>query len=77
MNEVILKCSSCKCALAWHVPGEDYSICSSEYVEGFKLCRSCLIEHCLATNCLGCRLGKYPECSFLPIKKFHREYKDD
>ena len=73
MNEVTLRCSNCDCALAWKIPGKDYSICSSAYFEGFSLCHDCLVEHCLNTNCFGCNIGKYPECAFFPTKNYYME----
>ena len=76
MSKVTLKCSDCGRALAWQVPGEDYSICSSDYREGLDICYSCLIEHCCNTNCYSCRRGKYPECEWLETKK-HYMAKDD
>lgn len=29
----------------------------------------CLEEHCVSTNCLGCKIGKYPDCAFRDMKK--------
>jgi hypothetical protein len=77
MGKAILKCSCCECELAWTIQGEEYGICSSAYVEGFSMCHECLVEHCISTNCLGCRLGVYPDCSFSGIKEYYMEYKED
>lgn len=29
----------------------------------------CIEEHCVATNCYGCKIGKYPNCVFLSMKQ--------
>lgn len=29
----------------------------------------CLEEHCKTTNCLGCKIGEYPDCAFTSMKK--------
>ena len=34
----------------------------SEGDESKGICHSCLVEHCLHTNCLGCDWYKYPDC---------------
>ena len=56
-------------------PQEDGRIfCSSDYEPSFPgYCHSCLLEHCLNTNCLQCDLKTYPTCTFLPIKKIYLE----
>jgi hypothetical protein len=77
MSKVTLHCSKCGCVLAWEIPCEDDSICSSAYVEGFSLCHDCLTEHCLNTSCLCCKLGKYPECMYIETKKYYMNYKED
>ena len=42
----------------------------SNYI-GIDVCRDCMIEHCLATNCLACEIGTYPECEHLERKIFY------
>jgi hypothetical protein len=77
--EVTFECANCKRALAWQVPGEDYSICSSDYHEDLTVCLSCLIEHCCTTNCFECPHGDfpikgvYPDCEWLWMKKHYME----
>ena len=39
-----------------------------EYV-GASLCRDCLEEHCVQTNCLQCDLGNWPGCRYADIKR--------
>lgn len=34
---------------------------SSDYI-GMDTCYTCWLEECLATNCLGCKRGNYPDC---------------
>ena len=41
---------------------------SSDYI-GTTTCRSCQAEHCRTTNCLGCKIGNYPDCRFLCLKE--------
>lgn len=53
--------------------GEPYIICSSDYIEDWPYCYSCMIEHCCATNCYGCEFnpGDYHNCKFLNMKMFY------
>ena len=72
MGTVMLKCKECDRALAWQVPGEDYSICSSDYREDLLeigWCYSCLIDHC----CQGNRMKK----SMVEWTKTKKHYKID
>ena len=39
-----------------------------EYV-GASLCRDCLEEHCVQTNCLQCDIGNWPGCRYADIKR--------
>ena len=39
-----------------------------EYV-GASLCRDCLEEHCVQTNCLQCDIGNWPDCRYADIKR--------
>lgn len=45
-----------------------YFTASFEYVGG-PICRSCLERHCLENNCMGCEIGKPPDCPYAGIKK--------
>lgn len=40
---------------------------------GSPVCRSCIIEHCCTTNCLGCEIGTYPDCEYLKIKHHYMQ----
>lgn len=42
----------------------------SNYIGG-EICYDCMVEHCLATNCLACEIGQYPECEHLDRKKYY------
>ena len=55
--------------------GELRIICSSDYVENWDYCYSCMIEHCCTTNCFGCRLnpGNYNDCRFFDMKRNYME----
>ena len=48
-------------------------ICVSDYIPDNPYCLSCQIEYCMETNCLGCEIGKYPECRHLAMKRFYQE----
>lgn len=62
----------CKVCGSWLVNmNSTGTIYASSHYNGTDICDSCMIEHCVATNCLGCELGKYPECQFLDMKKFY------
>ena len=37
---------------------------SSDYI-GMDTCYTCWLEECLATNCLGCKRGNYPDCKWI------------
>ena len=65
-------CKVCGRELGQMIP--DYGIiCSSDYIQDNPYCRSCQIEHCVETNCLGCEMGKYPNCRHLETKRFYLE----
>lgn len=77
----IPKCEICNRELAVYVASngnEDFYCCSSDYIEDFPLCRSCLIEHCCSTNCLGCEHSPsdYHKCRFLEMKNFYLNEED-
>lgn len=77
-DTVVTRCEQCGCELAWYNATLDSAFCSSEYEEDFPgWCHTCLVEHCLQTNCLQCELRKYPKCSFISMKKFYLEENND
>ena len=41
---------------------------SSEGDEGKGICHECLVEHCVNTNCLSCKLYEYTECPHIELK---------
>ena len=53
--------------------GEQYIICSSDYIEDWDYCEGCMIEHCCTTNCFGCEFnpGNYNNCKFFNLKQFY------
>lgn len=63
-------CEACGRSLGQLVPGYGI-ICSSSYIGG-PLCHECQVEHCLSTNCLGCRRGEYPNCEHIDLKRFYQ-----
>jgi hypothetical protein len=46
---------------------------NSEGDEGKGICHTCLVEHCVNTNCLGCSWYKYPDCPHIGTKKIYME----
>ena len=40
------------------------------------ICRDCMIEHCVSTNCFACSIGKYPECEHLELKRNYMRQED-
>ena len=47
-------------------------IASPDYV-GTSLCRNCMEEHCVQTNCLQCEIGHWPNCPYTYIKRLGLE----
>mgnify|MGYP001032069184 CR=1 FL=1 len=45
-----------------------YFIANCNYV-GARICRTCMEEHCVQTNCLQCEIGKWPDCPYDWVKK--------
>lgn len=58
--------------------GEAHIMCSSDYIENWPYCRSCMIEYCTTTNCFGCELnpGDHKNCRFIRMKTFYLEEKE-
>jgi len=69
-----LKCKTCDCAMVWENP---HSLTgfqeSSSHIEGWPICKDCMIDHCVHANCLACNYGKYPDCQFLKMKLHCRD----
>lgn len=63
---------NCKVCGSWLIhehpdcPGMFYA--SSDYI-GADLCHDCMSDHCAQTNCLGCKIGSYPNCKYAYLKK--------
>lgn len=57
--------------------GKPLIIGTSDYMETFDLCHTCLVEHCMQTNCYKCELRKYPDCEFLATKKLYLEMNEE
>lgn len=71
-NPVI--CKDCGCSLTGiNSMGDVYA---SSHYNGTEYCDSCMIEHCVHTNCLGCKRGEYPNCQFVEQKKYYMEDDD-
>lgn len=67
-------CKDCGCKLTnINSMGDVYA---SSHYNGTEYCDSCMIEHCVHTNCLGCERGEYPNCQFLDQKQCYMEEDD-
>lgn len=57
------------------INGKPRIIGSSDYIENWDYCYSCMIEHCCTTNCFGCGFnpGDYNNCRFFDIKRNYME----
>ena len=63
---------NCKVCGSWLTKIDSSGIpYASSHYNGTDICDSCMVEHCVATNCLGCELGKYPDCKFLDMKQHY------
>lgn len=69
-----LRCRRCNCKLTFMTAAGE--MCSSEY-NGTDICDTCMVEHCLGTNCLGCEIGAYPNCQFQEMKKCYMEFENE
>lgn len=67
-------CKDCGCKLTGL--SSSGMVYASSHYNGTEYCDSCMIEHCVNTNCLGCDRGQYPDCQFLDQKKFYMEDDD-
>ena len=47
-------------------------IAKSNYI-GTDICHDCQVDHCLATNCMACTMGKYPDCKHIDLKRHYLE----
>lgn len=63
-------CKVCGCKMGVKTA---VGIIASSCFIGTDTCYECQIEHCLETNCLGCKVGNYPDCPHLETKKFYQE----
>lgn len=74
MQELKTHCEYCGSEILYPHPELDSYFCSSDYEPNFPgWCHSCLVEHCVSTNCLQCELRKYPDCEFISTKKIYLE----
>ena len=77
-SELLKNCKLCGCKMVWenpHLPGHFQA--SSCNVDDWDICHDCMVEYCCATNCYGCKLGKYPECRFLEMKRHYMAKDED
>ena len=62
------KCAVCGCDMVWNHPLVPEMLVASSCYIGGDTCYDCMSEHCADTNCLGCRKGEWPKCSYLYLK---------
>lgn len=63
-------CIACGRSLIYRVKADNpYFMTTFDFVAGSPLCRSCLEEHCVQTNCLQCDIGNWPDCRYAYIKR--------
>ncbi len=68
-----LCCRECHERVSIKVNGGWILSSESEGDEGMGICHSCLVEHCLKTNCFGCDWYEYPNCPHIETKKVYME----
>ena len=65
-------CETCGGTVVWEQSVEQSMVQSqvnSDDIKDWPICRDCMIEHCIGTNCLGCSYGVYINCMFMEMKK--------
>ena len=62
-------CSTCGCQMVWEHPSIPGLFLESSCYIGGSTCYSCMTEHCTNTTCLGCRVGKWPDCEYQYLKR--------
>ena len=45
-------------------------LAKSNYIDA-DICRDCLVENCCHTNCVDCKIGDHPNCSYLSLKEYY------
>jgi hypothetical protein len=71
-GKMIKNCKLCGCKMVWENPNlPRHYLESSCNIENWSVCRECMVEHCVSTNCYACEYGKYPDCRFIEIKKHY------
>lgn len=61
-----MDCDTCGRPMIREVTG---TVISTGAYVGTTTCRTCMMEYCSSTNCLGCRRGTYPNCKWLYLKR--------
>lgn len=61
------KCSVCGNNVIIDTPVGAYR--SSDYIDNWDICFSCMLEHCAETSCLKCEYGNNSNCRFKWIKQ--------
>jgi hypothetical protein len=63
-------CKVCGCKMGVKT---SVGIIASSCFIGTDTCFECQVDYCLNTNCLGCKVGTYPDCPHLETKKSYQE----
>ena len=75
MKRSIKSCTRCGRTLITevHLNGNLYQChCSESNIPGWSVCKECMIDHCVNTNCFACEYypeeGNYENCNFFKNK---------
>jgi hypothetical protein len=78
VKELHIRCLECGCKLLFNVPGTDGEyIASSEYIEEFPYCHTCMVEYCCSQDCETCERKDKEECSFKDMKEYYLQPEED
>lgn len=68
-------CRTCGVQVLYPVTDTQY-LTSDEFLQDFPgMCYSCLVKHCVSTECEECAVSAQPNCSFYEVKKLYLKNK--
>ena len=69
--EEYYRCKQCGSKLLVKIDNDRY-IASSDFIIEFPgWCHTCLIEHCVKTDCKACKIKDKQDCSYAYMKDFY------
>ena len=69
--EEYYRCKQCGSKLLVKIENNRY-ICSSDFIVEFPgWCHTCLVVHCVKTDCKSCKIKDRQDCSFAYMKDFY------